>query len=457
MDDVTAAQAADQKVPEEIPFVDAMKYWLKLGFISFGGPAGQISMMHQELVERRRWISEHRFLHALNYTMVLPGPEAQQLATYIGWLMHGVRGGIVAGVLFVLPSLFILIALTWIYLAFGHLPVVAGILYGIKPAVTAIVVFAAYRIGSRALQNGVLWFLAAAAFVAIFALNIPFPYIVLGAGIIGYIGGQIAPEYFKSGAGHGASNKKYGPALIDDNTAPPAWARYDRERLVKTLMAGLSIWIIAEGLLYLLTGVAGTLTQMGWFFTKAALVTFGGAYAVLPYVYQGGVETHGWLSGTQMIDGLALGETTPGPLIMVVAFVGFVGGWTKEIFGPESLALAGMAGATVATLFTFLPSFMFILAGGPMVEATRHDVKFTAPLTGITAAVVGVILNLAAFFAWHVLWPTATMAAPFSGRFEWFSLVIAISAFIALWRFKADIIMVIAASAIAGLIITFLI
>lgn len=432
--------------PDPVPFLEAFFYWLKLGFISFGGPAGQISMMHQELVEKRRWISEHRFLHALNYTMVLPGPEAQQLATYIGWLMHGVWGGIAAGVLFVLPSLFILSALTWVYLSYGDVSAVEGILYGIKPAVTAIVVFAAYRIGSRALKNNVLRAMAVLAFIAIFALNIPFPYIVLIAGLVGYAGSHIAPELFRAGGHHGSSKDSYGAAIIDDHTPPPEHARFKWSRFISFLIIGLFIGVSAMLVLTMNYGWEGTLTQMGWFFTKAALVTFGGAYAVLPYVYQGGVEHYGWLTGTQMIDGLALGETTPGPLIMVVAFVGFVGGWTKAIFGPEMLPLAGIAGASVATLFTFLPSFLFILLGGPAVEATRGNVKFTAPLTGITAAVVGVVLNLAVFFAWHVLWPQG-----FDGVFEWFSALIGAAAFIALFRFKVGIVTVIAVCAVIGL------
>jgi len=446
---VGTKKITDQPAP--VSFMEAVLYWLKLGFISFGGPAGQISMMHQELVEKRRWISEHRFLHALNYTMVLPGPEAQQLATYIGWLMHGVWGGIAAGVLFVLPSLFILIGLTWIYLSFGDVPAVEGILYGIKPAVTAIVVFAAYRIGSRALRNNVLRMMAVLAFIAIFALDIPFPYIVLAAGIIGYLGSRLSPEYFKAGAGHGALQETYGPAIIDDDTPPPEHAKFKWSRFIVFLLIGLFIGGVAMVMLFNAYGWQGTLTQMGWFFTKAALVTFGGAYAVLPYVYQGGVEQYAWLTGTQMIDGLALGETTPGPLIMVVAFVGFVGGWTKEIFGPDSLLLAGAAGASIATLFTFLPSFLFILLGGPAVEATRDDVKFTAPLTGITAAVVGVILNLAAFFAYHVLWPQG-----FDGNFEWFSALIGAAAFVALFRFKLGIVSVIGACAMFGLGYSFL-
>ncbi len=432
--------------PAPTPFSEALIYWLKLGFISFGGPAGQISMMHQELVEKRRWISEHRFLHALNYAMVLPGPEAQQLATYIGWLMHGVWGGIAAGILFVLPSLFILIGLTWVYLVYGDVPAVEGILYGIKPAVTAIVVFAAYRIGSRALKNNVLRAMAVLAFVAIFAFDVPFPYIVLMAGAIGYIGSRFAPDKFKVGGHHGDAKDSYGPALIDDDTPAPDHARFRWSRFIVYLLVGL---IIGGGVMAMLASSYGwqhTLTQMGWFFTKAALVTFGGAYAVLPYVYQGGVEHYQWLTGTQMIDGLALGETTPGPLIMVVAFVGFVGGWTKEIFGPDALLLSGAASASIATLFTFLPSFLFILLGGPAVEATRGDVKFTAPLTGITAAVVGVVLNLAVFFAYHVLWPEG-----FDATFEWFSALIGAAAFVALFRFKVGIVTVIGACAAIGL------
>ena len=336
-----------QQRPALPTFGEAFLYWLKLGFISFGGPAGQIAIMHQELVERRRWISEHRFLHALNYCMLLPGPEAQQLAIYIGWLLHRTWGGIVAGVLFVLPSLFILAALTYVYLAFGDLTFVQGVFNGIKPAVVAIVVFAAWRIGSRALKNNILWALAALSFIAIFVFRVPFPYIVVAAGILGFIGGKVAPDKFKVGGGHGASDKNYGPALIDDDTPPIAHTRFRWSYLITLLVMALAIWAVAMALLG-----HPVLQDMGEFFTKAALVTFGGAYAVLPYVYQGGVEHYQWLTATQMIDGLALGETTPGPLIMVVSFVGFVGAWTKEIFGPDALLLAGFVGASVATFFT---------------------------------------------------------------------------------------------------------
>jgi chromate transporter len=435
--------------PPSVSFIEAFRFWLTLGFISFGGPAGQIAVMHQELVERRRWISERRFLHALNYCMVLPGPEAQQLATYIGWLMHRTWGGIMAGGLFVLPSLFILIGLSGIYMAFGDVPLVAGIFYGIKPAVTAIVVSAAHRIGSRSLKSEWLWGIAAAAFVAIFVFDVPFPLIVLAAGVIGYWGGRWAPDKFAIGGGHGSKQTSYGPAVIDDHTPTPEHARFTWGRIIGFAGAGLVIWGVAMLALVLTIGWDDTLTQMGWFFTKAALLTFGGAYAVLPYVYQGAVDHFQWLTGAQMIDGLALGETTPGPLIMVVAFVGFVGGWTKELLGPDALFTAGAAAATLVTFFTFLPSFIFIFAGGPVVESTHGDLKFTAPLSGITAAVVGVILNLALFFAYHVLWPNG-----FSGTFDWIAALIGIGAFVAILRYKVGVITLVGVCAVIGMLLT---
>ena len=440
----TARARSDSRLT--VSFWEAFRFWLKLGFISFGGPAGQISIMHQELVERRHWISERRFLHALNYCMLLPGPEAQQLAIYIGWLMHRSLGGIVAGALFVLPSLFILIALSWLYIAFGEVPLVAGLFYGIKPAVTAIVVQAVHRIGSRALKNPLLWGIAAAAFVAIFAANVPFPMIIAGAAIVGYVGGRITPDSFRIGGAHGTTDKSFGPALIDDHTPVPPHARFQWSRLFAIALFGGLLWLLPMAALIVTQGWSGTLTQMGWFFTKAALLTFGGAYAVLPYVYQGAVGYYAWLTPAQMIDGLALGETTPGPLIMVVAFVGFVGGYVKELYGPEHLFLAGAMAAMLVTWFTFLPSFLFILAGGPLVESTRGDLKFTAPLSAITAAVVGVILNLALFFGYHVLWSHG-----FAGRFDWLSALIALAAAVALIRFKRSVIEVIAACALIGL------
>jgi chromate transporter len=440
----------DAAVPTPPSRGEAFRYWLKLGCISFGGPAGQIAIMHHDLVDSKRWISERRFLHALNYCMVLPGPEAQQLATYIGWLLHRTWGGVIAGALFVLPSLVLLVALSWLYLAYGDVPVVAGVLYGVKPAVVAIVLHAAWRIGSRALKHPVLWGIAAAAFMAIFALQVPFPAIVVGAAIIGAIGGRIAPGAF-AGAGHkDRGGAVHPPAVIDDDTPTPEHARFRASRLALVVVVCLGLWLFSLALLVAAWGPGSTLPRMGWFFTKAALLTFGGAYAVLPYVYQGAVETYAWLTPAQMIDGLALGETTPGPLIMVVAFVGFVGGWTRQIFGPESLALAGIAAAGVATFFTFLPSFLFILAGGPLVETTHGQLRFTAPLTGITAAIVGVIVNLAVFFAWHVFWPRGWSGGATAGA-DPIALAIGMAAADALFRFRVGVIPTILGCGAAGL------
>jgi len=442
-----AADAGSETVPQAIPLAMALRYWLKLGFISFGGPAGQIALMHQELVGRRRWISERRFLHALNYCMVLPGPEAQQLATYIGWLMHRTLGGIAAGTLFVLPSLLMLIVLSWIYAAYGQVPAVAGIFFGIKPAVTALVVQAALRIGARALRNAALWAVAAAAFVAIFFFNAPFPVIVAAAALIGLAGGRYAPGRFELGGADRAAQRSYGPALIDDDTPTPAHAQFRWGRLARVVAGGAALWVAPMASLVADFGWGHPLTQMAWFFTKAALLTFGGAYAVLPYVNQGAVGRYHWVTPAQMIDGLGLGETTPGPLIMVVAFVGFLGGYGRALFGPDRLFLAGAAAACLVTWFTFLPSFIFILAGGPLVEATHDDLKFTAPLTAITAAVVGVILNLALFFGYHVLWPDG-----FGGRFDLTSAALAAAAAVALIRFKVNVIHLIAACAALGLV-----
>ena len=416
---------------ESVSFWQAFMFWLKLGFVSFGGPAGQIALMHEELVVRRKWLSEKRFLHALNYCMLLPGPEAQQLATYIGWLMHKTRGGIAAGVLFVLPSLFLLVGLSWLYIAYGQVTWVAGLFYGIKPAVAAIVLQAAYRIGSRVLQNNLLWAIAAASFVAIFALNVPFPLIVLAAALIGFVGGRLSANSFQVGGGHGAASQSSGSAIIDDDTPTPSHAIFTWKRLWQVLLAAAVLWLVPMGLLVLQFGWDHTFTQMSWFFTKAALLTFGGAYAVLPYVFQAAVEQFGWVTVTQMMDGLALGETTPGPLIMVVAFVGFVGAYAQALLGPDSLFLAGALAATLVTWFTFLPSFVFILAGGPFVESTHNDLKFTAPLTAITAAVVGVILNLALFFGYHTMWPQG-----FNAPFDTSAALIAIAAAVALLKLK---------------------
>ncbi|CAG0964918.1 Chromate transport protein [Methylophilaceae bacterium] len=421
-------------------------YCLKLGFISFGGPAGQIAIMHHDLVEKKGWISEKRFLHALNYCMLLPGPEAQQLATYIGWLMHRTWGGVIAGSLFVLPSLLILIVLTWIYLTYGHLQQIAGALYGIKPAVVAIVMFAAYRIGSRVLKNRFLWLITASAFIAVAVFSVPFPYVVLFAALIGYIGSRLAPAVFRNENTHYAGAQLQNTAIIDDHTPIPAHAAFRPRHMMRLLLAGLGVWAASLGVLALLFGWEGILTQMGWFFTKTALLTFGGAYAALPYINEGAVQFYGWLTPTQMIDGLALGETTPGPLIMLVAFVGFVGGWTHQIPGVDGLFLAGAMAAIVATFFTFLPSFLFVFIGGPIIESTQGDLKFTAPLTGITAAVVGVILNLALFFAYHVIWPKG-----WNETLDVFSLIASLLALVALFRFKVGIMQLIGVFALIGI------
>lgn len=429
---------------------EAFLYWLKLGFISFGGPAGQIAIMHTDLVEKKRWISEQRFMHALNYCMVLPGPEAIQLAIYISWLMHGVWGGIMAGILFFLPAFILLSTLAGVYLAWGDLPVVQGILYGIKPAVVAIVLFAAWRIGSKALKNEILWGIALLAFSTMLLFNISFPWIVLVAALIGVWGGKYLPAKFQASSHQISSQKTFGAAVIDDNTPTPHHAQFSPSKLALTLGVFIVIWVVAMGLIH----KQATLSHMGYFFTKAAFLTIGGAYAVLPYVYQGAVDQYTWLTGTQMMTGLALGETTPGPLIMIVTWVGYLGGVTKGVFA-NSLA-AGLAGATVTTFFTFLPSFMFILAGGPLVESTRNNLKFTAPLSAITAAVVGVILNLAVFFIWHTFWPQGTEAAPFAGQIEWFAVLLAGAAFIALWKYQQNVMTVIGVSAALGVAYTLL-
>ncbi|MBE7941899.1 MULTISPECIES: chromate efflux transporter [Ramlibacter] len=432
-----------------VSFREALRFWLWLGFVSFGGPAGQIAVMHRELVERRRWISERRFLHALNYCMLLPGPEAQQLATYIGWLMHRTWGGVVAGGLFVLPSLVLLVALSGVYAAWGQVPVIAGLFYGIKPAVVAIVLQAVWRIGSRTLRDPrqvpLLWAIALGSFVAIAFLQVGFPWVVGAAALLGWAGARVWPAQFPGGRGHAPAPVPPGePFVIDDDTPTPVHARFSRGGLVRVVLAGAALWALPLALLVALGGWQGPLARMAVFFTKAALLTFGGAYAVLPYVFQGAVEQFHWLTAAQMMDGLALGETTPGPLIMVVAFVGFVGGWTKQVLGPDALFWAGALAASVATWFTFLPSFLFILAGGPLVEATHGNLRFTAPLTGITAAVVGVIASLGLFFLVHVGWPDGHAV-------DGAALVIAAGAAVALLRFKLGVIPVIFTCALAGL------
>ncbi len=431
-----------------VPFNEALKFWAKLGFISFGGPAGQIAVLHQELVEKRRWISERRFLHALNYCMLLPGPEAQQLVTYIGWLMHRSWGGIIAGTLFVLPSLVILITLSWIYLTFGQVPWIAALFFGIKPAVVAIVLHAAVRIGKRTIHNHVLKWIALGSFLAIFILNVSFPIIVIITAVIGYWGGKRYPEYFQQSSDHGnTKDAHYGAAIIDDQTPTPDHAQFNLQKTLRHSAIALSCWLLPIGILIAYFGWKTLYPQLAWFFTKAAFLTFGGAYAVLPYVYQGAVDHFQWLSANQMIDGLALGEATPGPLIMVVAFVGYLAGHIQHLIGSANPFWFGVLGACVATWFTFLPSFFFILVGGPLIESTHGKLGFTAPLTAITAAVVGVIANLGLFFAYHVFLPLG-----FGGSISWISIIICVFAGLALFKYQKGVVTVIGSSALAGLL-----
>lgn len=409
-----------------VSFRQALKFWFWLGCISFGGPAAQIALMHEELVVRRRWISEKRYLHALNYCMLLPGPEAQQLATYTGWLMHGTRGGIAAGALFVLPSLVLLVLLSWAYTAWGSHPWGQALLWGLKPAVTALVVSAAYRLGLRTLKDRWLWGVAALSLLGML-WGLPFPWIILGAAAAGFYMARTVAPISSTSAPSGAQVAKTPPTTtppdpdnrlpwLGDDTTPPAHTRYSHPRFLQALGWGIGLWALSLGLLVLLLGPGHTLTQMGGFFTQAALLTFGGAYAVLPYVTQAAVDHYGWLTAAQMMDGLALGESTPGPLIMVVAFVGFLGGHGQVLLGHP--VLGGVVAACVVTWFTFLPSFVFILAGGPLVESTRQMPSLAGPLQGIMAAVVGVIVHLAGVFArqtwlpggWHMLPDLAAVA-----------------------------------------------
>jgi chromate transporter len=421
-------------------FAEAFRFWLKLGFISFGGPTGQIAMMHTELVEKKKWIDESRFLHALNFCMLLPGPEAQQLAIYIGWLLHKTRGGIVAGALFVLPSIFILWALSYVYVAYGNLTWIAAIFYGLKPAVLAIIAAAVIRIGSKALKNVVMWAIAAAAFVALYFFHVPFPLIVIGAAIVGLIGGKVLPRFFLGSLDHAGST-----------SSPPNGAamsaRPSLKRALKLSTISIFLWWLPVALAGIFLGTQHTIFREGIFFSKAALITFGGAYAVLPYVAQQAVEQYHWLGPGQMLDGLGLAETTPGPLIMVLQFVGFLGAWNHP--GNLPPLLAATLGAFITTWTTFVPCFLWILLGAPYLEKLRGVKQLTAALTTVTAAVVGVILNLAVWFGVHVIFPTA-------GSVDWFAIAICAIAFAGMLRWKWNIIAVILGSGLAGLVWKFL-
>jgi chromate transporter len=439
----TAADNLDGVPPQGLrhpAFSEAFRFWFKLGFISFGGPAGQIAIMHSELVERKKWISEARFLHALNYCMLLPGPEAQQLATYVGWLLHKTWGGLAAGVFFILPSIFILWTLSYVYVAFGSLVWVAAFFYGLKPAVLAIVAAAVIRIGSRALKNEVMWTLAAVAFAAIFFFHAPFPVIIFGAALIGLVGGQWRRDKFLVIQGHGKSKPE---SVLDDVSAIPDHASGSLGRALRICVLWMMLWSAPVFMLACWLGINHAVVQEGIFFSKAALITFGGAYAVLPYVAQQAVQTHRWLSAGQMLDGLGLAETTPGPLIMVTQFVGFLGGWNS----PGSLPplLAATLGAFITTWTTFTPCFLWIFLGGPYIERLRGNETLTTALSAVTAAVVGVILNLAFWFGLHVIFPA-------KGVVDWFAIFVSTVAFIGMVRWKWGIVPVVFGAGCAGLI-----
>ncbi|CAN5432297.1 chromate efflux transporter [soil metagenome] len=433
--------------PAPPTFAEAFWFWLKLGFISFGGPSGQIAIMHTELVERKKWISEARFLHALNYCMLLPGPEAQQLATYVGWLLHKTRGGLVAGTLFVLPSAFILWALSYIYVVYGNVPWIAAVFYGLKPAVLAIVASAVLRIGQKALKNEVMWSLAGLAFLALFFGHVPFPAIIVLAGLIGFAGGKFWPKKFLVIKGHGANAAQ--DSLLSDTAASPEHTRPSLARAVRIIFTSLFLWWSPIALVGWWQGWNSTLFQLGVFFSKAAMVTFGGAYAVLPYVSQQAVEHYGWLSAGQMLDGLGLAETTPGPLIIVLQFVGFIAGWHQP--GLLSTLMAATLGAAITTWATFLPCFLWIFLGAPYIEQLRGNASLTSTLSAITAAVVGVILNLAVWFGLHVLFPGRDATTLYSQP-DWFAVVLSLVAFIGLARWKWNVMPVIFAAALLGVV-----
>jgi chromate transporter len=440
-----------------VPFREAFRFWLKLGFISFGGPAGQIAIMHKELVDKRRWLSDERFLHALNYCMLLPGPEAQQLAIYIGWLMHRTLGGIVAGAFFVLPSIFILLALSYIYAAFGNVPMVAGVLSGFKPIVVAIVVEAVIKIGGKALKRWTHFVIAGLAFVSIYFLHIPFPLIVLAAAVTGLIGARFMPDVFaaqpkiKEKVGKTNADKQTPdelPLVIDDNAPPPAHTLPNKTRAFKILAVGLALWLAPFITLGLWRGFDSLHAQEYRYFTQAALVTFGGAYAVLAYVTQAlTTAPYNWLTQTEAVDGLALAETTPGPLIMVLQFIGFMAAWNNA--GEMNQTASAITGALITTYVTFLPCFLFIFVGAPYIENLRGNKNLTAALSGVTAAVVGVILNLALVFGAAIIFPN-----DLSGNVEWFAAAMSVAAFIALYKFKADVLLVVLIGGLIGFVRT---
>jgi len=451
------AEPALRERPAGVTLGEAFWVWLRIAALSFGGPAGQIAVMHRILVDEKRWIGEHRFLHALNYCMLLPGPEAQQLATYIGWLMHRTRGGIVAGGLFVLPGLVSIMALSWVYALYGRVGIVSALFFGLKAAVLAIVLQAVVRIGGRALRNRVMLGLAAVAFVLIFFAGVPFPLIVLAAGLIGWIGGRAGLAVFKVGGGHGAAKG----AIVEDaetllGEELPAHARMSMMQALRVAGMWLVLWLVPVAALLIWLGPANVFSQIATFFSTMAVVTFGGAYAVLAYVAQEAVQSYHWLKPGEMLDGLGMAETTPGPLIMVLQFVGFMGAYRSPGMLPP--LLAGTLGGLLATWVTFVPCFLWIFLGAPFVERLRGNAAVAGALSAITAAVVGVVLNLAIWFAIHTLFRSVApwrfgpvrFDAPVPANVDPWALLLSLAAAVAILRFKAGTLVTLAATSAAG-------
>ncbi|MCE8035139.1 chromate efflux transporter [Billgrantia tianxiuensis] len=450
-------------LPHDVPFREAFRVWLRIALLSFGGPAGQIAVMHRILVEEKRWIGEHRFLHALNYCMLLPGPEAQQLAIYIGWLMHRTKGGLLAGTLFVLPGFIAILALSYLYAALGNVGMVEGLFFGLKAAVLAIVINAVVRIGKRALRNNVMLGIAAAAFVAIFFLDIAFPLIILGAALIGFVGGKAGSPLFRVGGGHGpegASGLADGDSLLGAEL--PAHARPNRAWSLKISAICLTLWLTPVALLLLALGPDNVFSQIATFFSRMAVVTFGGAYAVLSYVAQAAVQNYGWLAPGEMLDGLGMAETTPGPLIQVVQFVGFMGAFREA--APLDPWLAATLAAILTTWVTFVPCFLWIFLGAPYVERLRDNAALSGAMTAITAAVVGVVLNLAVWFGLHVVfaevgeWRGAglRLLIPDVASLDVAALVLSVAALLAIFRFGVGMLKVLGTCALAGVLLSLL-
>jgi chromate transporter len=460
--DLSAIQTGDGHEPAPahgVSWREALRVWMRVAMLSFGGPAGQIAVMHRILVEEKRWISEQRFLHALNYCMLLPGPEAQQLATYIGWLMHGTAGGIMAGGLFIVPGIIAIMALSYVYAAFGNVPFVVALFFGLKAAVLAIVLEAVVRIGKRALRNNVMLLIAAAAFVGILFLKIPFPVIVFGAALIGFVGARNKIAAFQPGSAHGASTKQAGDAGSLLGEELPEHAKLSVARALRASGVWLALWLVPVAALVLMLGRGDVFTEIAVFFSKMAVVTFGGAYAVLAYVAQEAVENYHWLRPGEMLDGLGMAETTPGPLIMVLQFVGFMAAFRAA--GALPPLLAGTVGGLLATWVTFVPSFLWIFLGAPFIEALRGNTALNGALSAITAAVVGVVLNLAVWFAIHTVFrefdpvrhgPLA-FDAPRWASIDGWAFAISVAAAIAIFRFKVGMIPTLAACCAASVVL----